>query len=159
MLSSRLEYNGLTMHNLHHVLTWQLKAMRNLDIGNEMVLEIAAADIVTCHLWGVLVIVIDCKNCPNSLLFHVSTPPLPCNFAVFFCARGFSYVASFWTMRYRIWHSRGLQSFHDWTVSLLPSLITIRTCSRWCAGGQEIIEQTQVTSLILAKIILDQTSW
>lgn len=70
------------MHNLHHVLTWQLKTMRNLDIGNEMVLEIAAADIVTYHFGGVLVIVRDCKNCPNSLLFHVSTAPLPCNFAV-----------------------------------------------------------------------------
>lgn len=26
--------------------------MRNLDIGNEMILEIAAANMVTYHLWG-----------------------------------------------------------------------------------------------------------
>lgn len=38
------------MNNLYHALTWQLKAMRNLDIENEMVVEIAAADKVSYHL-------------------------------------------------------------------------------------------------------------
>lgn len=50
MLGSRHKHNGLTMNNLHHALTWQLKAMRNLDIENEMVVEIAAADKVSYHL-------------------------------------------------------------------------------------------------------------
>lgn len=50
MLSSRLENNGSTMNNLHHALTWQLKDISKLDVGNEMVLEITAVGMATYHL-------------------------------------------------------------------------------------------------------------
>lgn len=85
-----------------------------------------------------LVIVIDCKNCPNSLPFPVCT--LPCNFVVFSCcAMGLSHMAYFRTTGYgRTWHKQRLEkSFHEWTGSLLSSAITMRTCSGRPAGGWE----------------------
>lgn len=141
-----------------------IKGQENsIDIGNETVLEIAAADMVLYHLWGE-----SAGNCdrlqklPQISTFPCVHTPFPCNSAVFFCyTLGLSHGAYFRaTESRRTWHKPKLErSFHDWGGRLVPSATTTGTRSGWPSGRWETsgAEQSPVTALLVGKA--SWTSW